>query len=93
MDFYYNRQGEPISQDEAMEFLKNDFDENRQVAKDEIGDVMVSTVFLVFDHGIGPVPILFETMVFGGDLDGQQWRYATEEEALGGHQAVLELAT
>ena len=50
--------------------------------------VRVSTVFLGLDHnysGEGP-PVLWETMVFGGVLDGEQERYATLAAALGGHQ-------
>lgn len=67
----------------------------RQVALDllEIGDastVRVSTVFLGLDHGYGGgLPILFETMVFGGKLDENQWRYSTYQEAVEGHARVL----
>src|SRR5947207_774053 len=48
----------------------------------------VSTVFLGIDHGWGrrELPVLFETMVFGGKLDEWQWRYCTLEEAQVGHQ-------
>lgn len=56
--------------------------------------VKISTVFLGLDHnhaGFGE-PILFETMVFGGVLDGWQWRYGTWEEAEAGHAQVLALA-
>ena len=44
---------------------------NRIVCKTEIGNAIVSTVFLGLDHswGGGP-PLLFETMVFGGSFDG-----------------------
>ena len=57
-----------------------------------IGAVEVSTVSLEFDHqyGDGP-PLLFETMVFGGPMDGSQWRYATLEEAEKGHCAIMGL--
>ena len=53
--------------------------------------VYVSTVFLGIDHrhfGSGP-PILFETMIFGGELDGHQWRYSSWDDAETGHQAVV----
>jgi len=39
-------------------------------------------------HG-GP-PILFETMIFGGEHDMWQDRYATIEQARRGHQRVVE---
>lgn len=62
---------------------------NRHVAKTSIGDLQVSTVFLAIDHQFdqGP-PILFETMVFGGD-DDMQTRYHTWEEAERGHEAIV----
>ena len=55
---------------------------NRHVAKEEIGDATISTVFLGLNHSFGePRPLLFETMVFGGDLDEYQERCSTWEEA------------
>ena len=57
--------------------------------KDESGEttVMVSTVFLGLDHnwGDGP-PILWETLVLGGDLDGEMTRYSSRDDAMRGHQ-------
>ncbi len=50
----------------------------------------VSTVYIGMDHsfGDGP-PLIFETMVFGGD-DEIQVRYSTKEEALAGHREVVD---
>lgn len=64
---------------------------NRHVGQDEIGTARVSTVFLGLDHsfGDGP-PLLFETMVFGGKMDGETWRYETWEQAAAGHKAVID---
>lgn len=67
-----------------------------RVALDEImvGDesVRVSTVFLGADHNfLGGPPLLFETMVFR-DGPEEQERYCTWEEALIGHQKMLEYA-
>lgn len=65
---------------------------DRKVALDNIGDAAVSTVFLSVDHsfmGEGP-PTLFETMVFGGELDQEQGRYGTWREAEIGHAAMCE---
>jgi hypothetical protein len=68
--------------------------EYRRVAFTELGDAHVSTVFMPLDHsmGYGP-PLIYETMVFGGDLDGDQWRYATEDDALLGHQNAVDLVS
>ncbi len=55
---------------------------NRHVADECIGDMRVSTVFLGIDHSFERgKPLLFETMVFGGDLDGEQERCTTWEQA------------
>ncbi len=62
---------------------------DRRVALDEIGPVVISTVFIGLDHqfGDGP-PLLFETLVSGGPLDGAQDRYSTWDEAAAGHVAM-----
>lgn len=64
---------------------------DRRVAVDQIGVACVSTVFLGLDHSVnGPVPILFETLVFGGPLDGEGDRYPTWDAAVAGHAAIVE---
>ena len=62
----------------------------RQVAQDTIGDVRVSTVFIGLDHsfGSGP-PLLWESMIFGGPLDGHMDRYTSRAAAIDGHQAMV----
>lgn len=62
----------------------------RRVCWTAVGDVKVSTVFLMLDHqyGDGP-PLLFETMVFGGKLDQEQVRYSTWDEACVGHVEMV----
>jgi hypothetical protein len=56
--------------------------------------VHVSTVFLGIDHNFRQegAPLLFETMIFGGQHDEYQERYATKDEAIAGHAKALELA-
>jgi len=73
--------------------------ENRRVAEDfvempESDLVRVSTIFLGMDHNWfddGP-PLLFESMVFGGPLDGDTYRYPTWDSALEGHKRLLDEA-
>lgn len=65
----------------------------RHVGQDEpLPGVRVSTVFLGLDHRFGSdgPPLIFETMVFGGELDQEQERYSTWEEAERGHAAMIE---
>ena len=54
--------------------------------------IKVSTVFLGLDHsfGIDGPPVLWETMVFGGALDGEMQRYTSRAAALEGHQAMCQ---
>lgn len=54
----------------------------------------VSTVWLGLDHSHDyfskhPVPIIFETMVFPAEWSGDMDRYATEEQAKAGHEAMV----
>lgn len=68
-------------------------DADRTVAHDIIKDVSVSTVFLGLDHrfgGDGP-PLVFETMVFGGEHDEFCDRYSTWDEALVGHDEAVKM--
>lgn len=86
---YYDIDGNPIEMLEWAELFEDD--SYKRVALDEIGDVQVSTVWLGLDHNWadGP-PIIFETMVFGGDMDQCMQRYSTKEAALQGHQLLVD---
>lgn len=65
---------------------------DRHVARDKIGRVSVSTVFLGLDHSFGGgTPILWETMIFGGEHDGYQERYSSRADALRGHASAVTL--
>ena len=88
MTSYYNRRGEPMT---MMEWARSFEDiESRIVGKTTVGDAEVSTVHLGLDHqfGDGP-PLIFETMIFGGEHSDYQWRYSTEEQAQAGHERVV----
>ena len=65
--------------------------EERRVGNTTVGEVEVSTMFfgLDYDWGEGP-PRLYETMVFGGELDGEMARYSTRAEAVVGHERMVE---
>ena len=63
----------------------------RTVKKTKVGVSEVSTVFLGMDHGFGSAkPIVFESMVFGGNNDGMQRRYSTWDEAVKGHNEIVD---
>lgn len=65
---------------------------DRVVKKTKLPDCEISTVFLGLDHGYDPSkpPLIFETMVFGGKFDQEMERYSTWDEALSGHQTMIE---
>lgn len=64
---------------------------DRRVAKTDVNGDEVSTVFLGLDHNWGDgAPILFETLVFGGPLDGEMDRYTQWEVAEKGHAKMVE---
>lgn len=65
--------------------------DERSIARDWIGEVLVSTAFLCQDVRLPDEvePVLFETTVFGGALDGESFIYATYDEAEEGHAAML----
>lgn len=69
-------------------------DGNRRIVKSTVMSrgLTVSTVFLGIDHnwGDGP-PILWETMIFGGEGDGYQDRYSSLKSALAGHDHAIAL--
>lgn len=62
-----------------------------RVALTKIGDVKISTVFLGLNHQFsdGP-PILFETMVLGGEHDQYRQRCSTWAEAEAMHARAVE---
>lgn len=65
---------------------------NRTVIKTKTDDdsVEVSTVFLGLDHSFDSGnPLLFETLVFGGNFDGEMDRYSTWEQAEVGHAEMV----
>jgi hypothetical protein len=54
-------------------------------------NINVSTVFLGLDHSYNStVPILWETMVFGGPFDQQSVQYSSFKDALKGHNIVVD---
>lgn len=65
----------------------------RNVNQSYIGDVKISTVFLGVDHNYcadGP-PLVFETMIFGGQYDQYQERCSTYLEACKQHDVAVRL--
>jgi len=85
---WYDRQGRPIDVS-VMTRLSQD-QTYRVVARDWVGAVEVTTVWLGFDHSFrSALPVIFETVVFGGRMDQYSRRYSTEDDAVDGHARVV----
>ncbi|MFI9271919.1 hypothetical protein ACIGXM_14530 [Kitasatospora sp. NPDC052896] len=94
---WYDRRGRLVDTLTATRLL--DDQGYKRVARTKITSTVdltsydVSTVWVGLDYnwlGHG-VPLIFETMVFGGtpDQDTSCWRYATEDDARAGHAEVV----
>lgn len=97
---YYDREGWEIDHDTWVAMVESPWaEENKRVRSTYLVDrrtgisAWVSTVWLGLDHNFlrtGP-PMIFETMIFGKEWDGPQWRHASIQSAVTGHyEAVAE---
>jgi len=81
-----------IPTDDLMEWARwfNNID-NRCVAYDEVGDSIISTVCTGFDYSFSPEgpPLVFETMISGGILNGEIECYSTWDQAVEGHKRMV----
>lgn len=86
-----NKKAVETSRYEANEILKKG---EQVIKKTKCGPYLISTIFLVIDHGFDGVPIHFETIIFCDDQDDPlanfQERYKTYEEAILGHEKLVE---
>lgn len=92
--FYIEVDGQPEPIDGIEEWGQWFETADRVVARTEVGEYMVSTVFLAFDHNWTQEvpPILYETLVFGHP-DEMIKRYETRAQAEAGHQEMIQRLT
>jgi hypothetical protein len=88
-----NKNPYPVGMEEGLKLYDNP--EMKIIQQDYVGDIFVSTVFLGFDHRFfsdeeDTKPVLFETMIFGGEYNQFQKRYTTYEDALVNHNIMLQ---
>lgn len=89
-NYILDADGNPVLEPDILAWAAWMEDEDaRRVARTEVGNAEVSTVFLAMSYGRGGRPVLYETMVFGGHFDGEQERYYTRAEAEEGHKAMV----
>jgi hypothetical protein len=76
MNKHYILEGKDIKEVDLMTWAKWFGKAERHIGDDTVEGVRISTVFLGLDHSFGAgSPVLFETLVFGGPLDGEMDRY------------------
>lgn len=90
MNDNYILDGHEVKKVDVTEWAKWFGTADRKVKNTEIEGVRISTVFLGLDHsfGSGP-PLLFETLVFDGPMDGEMNRYSTWDQAEKGHNEMV----
>jgi hypothetical protein len=92
--YYGLKDRKPVPMANSIDWAKWLLDTDRIVAREDLKtksgeEIMISTVFLGVDYNFGrKPPLLFETLVFGGELEGEMVRYATWEEAEEGHKIM-----
>lgn len=89
---YYDWNGEPITQEQWMSPAR--FGSKRVRETTLANGFWISTVYMGIDHSYMPdePPIIYETMAFTPDGRGgfDEMRYATLEQALIGHEIMVE---
>lgn len=95
----YDRDGKPVPEDwwdtkkhGDIYMRARPYSLARRVARTQItDDIEVSTCHLGIDHSYnsGP-PLIFETMIFGGQYTQELQRYSSEEAAMRGHLAAVD---
>lgn len=97
-NYILDENNNPVPAPDLMEWAKWYERANRRVSLTRVEipsgkSVEISTVFLGTDHNFsdyGP-PLVFETMIFGGEHDQEMDRYATWDEAETGHARMVQL--
>jgi len=79
--------GRPLPVDDFYAWSEWFMRTSRTLARDQIGAVDVSTIFLGI--GYGDPPLLWESMVFTSTGVLTACRWATQAEALAGHAALV----
>lgn len=93
--FILNDQGEPVPEHNVLAWARwFSTDPKRHVSFHDLGRVQISTVFMGLNHGWlqnSRIPVLWETMIFGGKFDQYQTRYTSKTWAEQGHKKALEM--
>ncbi len=93
--YILNENGVPVPEPDMVKWGRWMWEASRVVAREEVREAVVSTVFLGLDHSFAfdypdAPPVLWETMVFGGLMDQAQDRCSgTREQAEAMHADMV----
>lgn len=90
--FILDANGKPVPEPNLIKWANWFESANRIVKQEWIGESRVSTVFLGLDYNFHPSgpPVLWETMVFNGRLNGEMTRCSgTREQAEAMHAEMI----
>ena len=91
--YILDARGEPVPCDDLLTWARWFETANSHLDETQVGDARISTIFLGLDHhhhwGERGRPILWETLVFGGPLDGEMARYPSRRQAQRGHDRMV----
>jgi hypothetical protein len=94
--YILDQNGDPVPEPDLMKWAEWFERTDRHLAEDNLANgVQVSTVFLGVDHAWvheNSQPVLWETMIFGGEHDQYQRRYTSKKDAAEGHAHAIRLA-
>jgi len=98
MELYIWKDGKAVPVKDVLEWARAYENRERTVASTRLDSGSISTVFLGMNHRydydaeVRKPPILWETMVFGGEHDQDTWRYDSFEAAKAGHEKAVRIA-
>ena len=82
-----DEENRPIKEPDINKWGKWLSEYERSVGCDKIKECGVSTIFLGVDCSpFAHTPVLWETMIFGGEFDRETERYTSHEDAVNGHK-------
>jgi hypothetical protein len=93
--YILNDDGDPVEEPDLMKwaFWLETAGDSRHSHFDEVGDVKISTIFMGLDYNwdfSGP-PLLFETLVMGGEHHHHMERCSTKEQAKEQHDEAVRI--
>lgn len=91
---YYKLQGREVVEITGDDWMNLRVDDSVSIKRTILHDsTLISTVFMSMSGRKDQTgrPLVFETMIFGGEHDRYQRRYATYDDAERGHQETIEM--